>query len=285
MINLKPASHSHNQNMLFFQGTLNILGGLIGAMAWTPIATTAMMLAVGLSITSGAITIVTTRRRRRPLPDLTASLIFAANLTPAYWLVWLSTVVVARQSGYFVPFEALDLSVLTIAVLAPPDRRIGIPAILAGLVLAVLQSISFTPEQIARMPERSWVAPLAFTMFSIGLYLFRLKTFHISELAARKDVEATLLRRMTRTVLAIKDLANSPIQTIVLDSETLKRKCPEDVGILNRIQHAAHQLRDLNRLLDDLIRKEEISSVSASLDSSRELGADNSDASKHHATT
>ena len=82
-----------------------------------------------------------------------------------------------------------------------------------------------------------------------------------------------MMKRMTRTVLAIKDLANSPIQALTLDAETLKRKDMENAAIALRIEQATVQLSELNRILDEYLRGSPTSDVTASFDPYDELGA------------
>jgi hypothetical protein len=182
----------------------------------------------------------------------------------------------SKQGLYWTPFEPHGLTCLTIAILAPPVRWIGIPAILVPPALATLQYLSFQPEQLIWLPLRPLFAVFAFAAFGVVLYLFRLHDLWVVDLAANTDAEAKMMRKMTNTVLAIKDLANSPIQSLALDAETLSRKSPENAVIAERIKAASLQLRDLNQILDEYLRRERTDPVKASFDSYNELGAERS---------
>jgi hypothetical protein len=264
-------ARTHNNNMLLAQGVLNVLGALL-LLAMTPVAGPGQSLFAALSILSGILTCVLVTLRRTAVSGLGASLAFAANLLPVYGILWFGHVAWATQRAHWVAFEPHGLSALTIAILAPPVRWIGVPAILLLPALAALQYATFSPETVGWIvPNRPLTAPIAFAAFAVVLYFFRLRGLRIAELAARKAAEARMARRMTRTVLTIKDLANSPIQSLALDAENLLRRHPGDASIGGRVRRAAVRLRELNRVLDEQLRASD-AELEMSLDSREELG-------------
>lgn len=278
MIRLKQVQSSHNHNLLISQGILNMAGGLLSAVfSWGHFKSPLYELALFLCIASGALTILAVIVRKNSWSDRTSSLIFGANLIPVCGMIWASQAASASLGQYWVPFQANELSCLTIAILAPPKRRIGVFAILMFPVLALLQYMNFSPEQIALIPTRPLMAPIAFGAFALILYLFRLRELSIADFAAKKDAETQMMKKMTRTLLAIKDLANSPIQALTLDAETLKLKHAAATEIASRIEKSALQLRDLNRILDEQLRESMKSSAQISFNPHEELESTPSD--------
>ena len=260
--------------MLLSQGVLNILGGAMAALIYSGFGGTPFSVACTLVIGAGLITLLVVARRRSPFSDIPASLIFVANVCPVYLLLWTSQAASATRGLYWTPFEPHGLTCLTIAILAPPVRWIGIPTIVVPPLLATFQHFSFTPDQLQWLPQRPLFAVSAFAAFGVVLYLFRLHDLWLADLAAHSAAEAKMMRKMTNTILAIKDLANSPIQALTLDAETLSRRSPENARLAGRIREASLQLRNLNRILDEYIRQENTDHVKASFDSYEELGMD-----------
>ncbi|MGZ3707819.1 MAG: hypothetical protein ACXWPM_03170 [Bdellovibrionota bacterium] len=235
-----------------------------------------------LTVASGVLTISLATGRRNCPSDLSASLLFAANLVPAYGLLWLSQSAIETQRMSWVPFEPHELSSLTVAMLAPPNLLIGAVAILVPLVIAFLQYSAFSPEQIARVPFHPLFAPVAFASFALVLYYFRLRGLQIVALAAKKEAEAQMVRAQNRTILAIKDLANSPIQALILDAETLKRKVPKDLPVVYRIENSVLQLRELSRVLDKRVRGTAEDLIETSFDPHAELYQTDKSGPKRH---
>ncbi len=275
MIRIAPGSRTRNQNMLLSQGVLNGMSGVLSFLLWGQFRSATLNSVSGLLIISGLLSVVLLTRKQNQFSDLKASLIFAVNLIPAYALIWLSRATLATHAERWDPFEMHRLACLTIAILAPPVCWIGLPAILIPALLAGIQYLTFQPAVVSRLlPQRPLVSPIIFAAFSVVLYFFRLRGLWIAEFAAKKEAEANMMMRMTRTILAIKDLANSPIQALTLDAETLKRKHPDEVSISDRIVKATAQLTDLNRVLDEHLRGTQDGLGEASLDPYEVLGAE-----------
>ena len=58
------------------------------------------------------------------------------------------------------------------------------------------------------------------------------------------------MHRLAQTFVAVRDLANSPIQTLAIESELLRLKCPEAAEIAQRIKRTTTRLQKLNAILD-----------------------------------
>jgi hypothetical protein len=258
--------HSHNLNVLFSQGALNLVGGFLAIIMWGRLESSVLDWMAILSILSGAMTTIFVMKRQDPLSDSTTSLIFGLNLIPVYGLLWLSNSVISQQHRIWVPFEPHELACLTIAFLAPPGIAIGVLGILLIPVLAEFQYMGFSPEQLTWLPAHPLFAPMAFGTFALVLYFFRRHGVRIADLAAKSEAETQAMKKVTHAIHSIKDLANSPIQALTLDAETLKAKHPEDAQIANRIERSVNQLRDLNQLLDEHLRGSTDSSVQDSFD-------------------
>lgn len=230
------------------------MGGLMSSTIWESPHLSPLVVAPTLTIVSGVLTFFAVANLRKPLSDRAATIIFGINLIPVYFMLYASGILLGNQQRIWTPFEPHELSCLTIAILAPPNPILGVATILLMPALAVFQYLNFSPELLARMSTHPYLAPIAFGVFSVILYFFRLRGLRIADLVAKQEAEAEMAKTLTRTILAIKDMANSPIQALTLDAETLKRRHPENLAIAERIERSTVQLRNLNRILDDQIR-------------------------------
>ncbi len=272
----KRASRPRNHAMLLYQGMLNAVGALLALLMWGRFGGVTLDLICGILIASGVATLIWVPRLRAPLSDSAATLLFALNLVPVYAALWISEAVLASRGTLWVPFQPHGLSSLTIAILTPPIRRVGVPTILLPAILAALQFETFSGDQQALLPPNSLYEPWVSAIFAEVLYFYKLHTFRIADFAAARETEAQLMRKTTRTILAIKDLANSPIQSLTVDAEILKELHPEDSPVARRIGKSAFQLRQLNRILDEYLRGNGGIVVEPSIDPREELSKERS---------
>lgn len=246
---LRQFSRSHVHNMLLSQGVLNLLGGFILGALWAYQEDFFVYLSSASAMFMGAFTCYFALKRQTISSRLSSSL-FAVNLIPAYYGAWIDEKLTASQGSFWVPFQGYELCALALAILAPPARFIGVFGILIFLVMAWLQFLSFSPAQLDLLPQRPMAAPLAFTAFALVLYFFRLQGLKISELIAHREAEVRMMTKFTQTILAIKDFANSPLQSLTIDAELLRRQHPSTSAITERMQRSLSKLQELNQVLD-----------------------------------
>jgi len=240
--------------MLAGQGMLNAVGGLFAIVFAGGLGDGMFDLACAVLIVSGAWSAAYALRERNPT-DLRASMLFFANLIPVFAVLWGMEAASAGVGVPWDPFEAHQLSCLTIAMLAPPVAWIGLFSISLVPALAFAQYVTMAPEVVGILPAKPLAAPFVYAAFGILLYLYRLRAIRISRLAANQEAHARAMARMSRTILSVKDLANSPLQALLLDAETLKLRSPEDLPIAKRIEQATAQLKELNHILDVHLRE------------------------------
>jgi hypothetical protein len=74
------------------------------------------------------------------------------------------------------------------------------------------------------------------------------RTMQVEVIRAR--AEAAALERLAESLLAVRDLANTPLQTIGASAAVLRKKHPELAGTLDRIDRALERLHELSRILE-----------------------------------
>jgi hypothetical protein len=232
------------------QGALNIVGALISILLTRETATAPVHVAQAATIASGAATLFATMMRQLQWTPRGAAVVFLLNLVPVYVMLWLMNVVEAEVPRVWDPFQTYELSLLTVAVLAPEKVWAGIVGLGGFVALAALQYFSFPEAVRAFIP---WQAPwglVGFGAFSIVLLLYRLRARQIERESIRLAEEALSLRRSERILMAVRDLMNTPTQTLALDVELLLKHPERIERHAARIERSLEKLRRLNRLLD-----------------------------------
>ena len=124
----------------------------------------------------------------------------------------------------------------------------------------------------ARAPAEPW-AILAFGTFAAGIYAYRIYAWRKEQRLADALAEARISERLSRIVLALQDLANTPLQTLELTSALLARGGAAP-PLIDRMQRALARLRDLNRIMAHYSPKRPVWQGPASLDSRSVLQRD-----------
>lgn len=57
------------------------------------------------------------------------------------------------------------------------------------------------------------------------------------------------MRQTTRVLLAVRDMVNSPVQTLTLDAELVRLKHPESNALALRMRRSVERLERLNELV------------------------------------
>jgi hypothetical protein len=233
------------QQLALWQGFLNITGTVISwvlvpsGLAWQQATT----LAIGLGLVVAAI-----RFRSRWSDDVSA-VAFVLGILPVAALTWGMTAYRARLGQPWCAFQEYELSCLTVATLAPPRIWAGLFGIALFAGTACVQFAMFGPAERSCVAGGAIEGVLAFGVFAVVLLFFRVRSGRVAAEATRALEEARMMKRWSRAVAAIRDLANSPLQVLTLEAEVLRQKHPEVGEHAQRIGRAMERLNELNSLL------------------------------------
>jgi hypothetical protein len=144
------------------------------------------------------------------------------------------------------PFQAEKLGALTVALLAPPGFWIGTLSILAFAATPIVHAASFAPAVRARLPMSEPWASLAYGAFALLLLFYRLRARAVEREMARVNAEVAAREQLTRALLAVRDLTNTPTQTLSLAVALLREHHPEDSELHRRMDRALTCLREIN---------------------------------------
>jgi hypothetical protein len=172
------------------------------------------------------------RRRTRSVAFVNA--VFVLNLA----VVLATLLVIARYPGasrWWNPFQEFELGMVTCAILAPA-LWIGVAGIAAYATSAATLLATLQPNAAAPVGE-PW-ATIAFGAFAIILLGYRLRQARLERriVLERAQLEAT--ERLATVLLAVRDLSNTPLQTIAIAAELARSRHPDLAPLMARIDRS-----------------------------------------------
>lgn len=146
------------------------------------------------------------------------------------------------------PFQATKVGAIVAGMLAPGFFA-GLAAIVFHVGTPILQFLHFPPRiQAAIRSHEPW-ALLGFGLAAciVLAYRFRVRQLELEAIGARANAELT--QRLAQAFLELRDLMNTPIQSIEIASSLLGQDDPDQKTILRELQKSCDRLRELNHLL------------------------------------
>jgi hypothetical protein len=222
------------------------------------------MPAIAASLASAALALVLMSVRRRI--DVTlASIAFLVNTAIVTTGLWFVDEQYGLRAERWVAFQSTKLAMLTVAVLAP-ELWAGLTSIFTFAAAAFVHWYLFSSDvRTYSAVGEPWAVP-AYAAFAAALLIQVRHRFRVERELARAQQESVALARLARTLLAVRDYSNTPLQTLVLELEVMHAKHPElahDLGIASR---AVERMRELGRLLSGIDAGVRSDQVDASFD-------------------
>ena len=228
---------------------LNVIGMPIGmalgrAIPGMPLWPNLMAMAVGVFL-AGVLLV----RRQTPTP-LVVHGVFLLNVAVIVAALWLTNSVYASSGRVWVPFQANKLGMMAIVLLAPARLWVGLLCIVGHAGAAVAQLFTFDDALRAGLAVGEPEATLAFAVFATILLVYRHRRNALEREEIRAQTERAGMVSFARAVLAIRDLSNTPLQTIQFAAAAARIRYPDDL-LWDRIDRAMAELhaRD-GRLLE-----------------------------------
>jgi hypothetical protein len=209
-----------------------------GMPSWPPLATAALGVAV---------LVVLLANRRSPTREGAAAafLVNAFAVSAMFFLVnghW------AELGARWAPFQGNKLGALAVGFLTP-ELWVGAVSILAYCLSALVQWVLLAPDVRARLAAgEPWVT-LVFGFVAMALLVQSSRRYALERKLLRSEHEAQALDRLARSFRAVRDFANTPLQTIELATALLRTRCPDSLRELEIVERALGRLRVLDELL------------------------------------
>jgi hypothetical protein len=205
--------------------------------------------AQALSIAVGLVLLLVLWTRRRTPSVALGSAAFTVNTLAIVLALWKNDEAWAALPERWVPFQPHKLGMLTVALLAPAEPWVGVTSIAAYAVSAIAQLYSFPPAIRERLPNSEPTATVVYAVFATALLVYKLRHLAIVREVARARADARALDRLARVSLAVRDLANSPLQVIAICAALLRRRHPDTAQIAARIERSVARLREGGEVL------------------------------------
>jgi hypothetical protein len=162
--------------------------------------------------------------RRRRLTQEQTELAFAAVVVPFLPLFALAEHAMAASGRLWVPMTGHRLVMLAIGVLAPMGLWVGGGLIIALALEAVV--LWYALDLGTLLPDVQWEpwVTLVYGGVAFGMLAWRVRNYRIELKLRQARAEAEALERMARLFLALRDAANTPLQTLELSLALLRRR-------------------------------------------------------------
>jgi hypothetical protein len=149
----------------------------------------------------------------------------------------------------WIPFQPDKLSMLTAAVLAPtPLVGVITIGIFGGGALA--RYATFDPAIKARLPIGEPWALVAFLLFAGVILFYRNRQQRLEQQMVEAQSEAAALAQVARTFLAVRDLVNTPLQTIAAVAALLDQ-IPAGRVQADRLRRSLERMKELEQILGE----------------------------------
>jgi hypothetical protein len=203
------------------------------------------------ALTSASIGLVTATvllaRRRTPTRTLGA-IAFLINTAAVASMLWLVNGHYAVMGSRWAPFQANKLGAMTVGLLTP-EPWVGIVSLVAYGGSAVAQWIGFPAPLKHALPVGEPWATVGFAAFGLVLLLQQSGRLRLERELARRQEEIAALDRLAHAFLAVRDFANSPLQTITCAAALVRIRHPDMKKELDLIGRSIERLRQLDDLL------------------------------------
>lgn len=253
---------------------LAIAGTVLGLFDWQRLPSTTLVPAAiaTLLIDTSALGVLAWRRNR-PSTTLGSALLLVSQV-PFAVFAWSADAGRAAEGGYWVPYEANKMAALAIAMVAPPVLPIGLLAIALYSGSALLHHALLPASARAHMAVGEPWSTLGYTVIGLVIFVIRHRGRRAHDEVVRLRAEEALREKAAGVFVAVRDLANSPLQTLDVSVHLLATSAdPNVVRASEWISRSVARLRRLNSLLDDAAVDALREDNDVSLDSAQRLEA------------
>ena len=231
---------------VIWTSALNTGSGIAGAMAfrsqpWLPMW--AMMQFAALGALVAAVALIWRTAPRRVLLVL-----FSLNVVSALFTALAGAQTFAHANRMEELFQAVKAGLFVIAILSP-SLPIGVGWILVFTLAPMVQVHTWAPDIRARVAVwEPWFVPI-YGGIALVLLIYRRRSVALERQLAEARATRLSVERLARMSLAIRDLANTPLQTLTTGVALLRRDLGERGLVLASMERALERLGKLRHTL------------------------------------
>jgi hypothetical protein len=187
----------------------------------------------------------------RRAPRAVGLALFSLNVTSGLFTGLVSADALARLGQPSGLFQSLEAGMIVIAVLSPA-AGLGV-AWIAVFVAAPLLQVGSWPETIRQSiaPRQTWFV-IIYGGIAIALLLYRQRSVELERALAETEAARLSARRLAQVSLAVRDLANTQLQTLSTAVLLLRHKVERQELVLDAMNRALGRLEVLKQALAPL---------------------------------
>jgi hypothetical protein len=148
-------------------------------------------------------------------------------------------------------FQSIKISFIVIAILSP-SVRLGVAWMAIFALAPVLQFYSWPVAMQAAAPTGEPWFTLIYAAVGAVLLLYRQRSIRLERNLSALRVERLTLQRLARVALALRDLANTPLQTLTTGVSLLRQKTASEETVLQSMDRALIRLAKFQNVLTSL---------------------------------
>ena len=179
-----------------------------------------------------------------------ASVLFVVLYVPFYFLSWFYHVDAIALPSLWIPFQNLHLHFFALAILVPGSYRINFFLIMGFVLESILLWFYLDlPNQPNVVMQTEPAITILYALVSLALLGFRYRDEKIIQQLYLKQAKAEVLETLACIFLSIRDKSNTPLQTLKISIDILKRKCPLDEKTISVLENSVNRLTFLGDIL------------------------------------
>jgi hypothetical protein len=158
------------------------------------------------------------------------------------------TSAIGAASAVPVAFGAFKIAVMIAVFVGPLDLAIGVPAIVAFTLAPIVEWLSWPQEWRSLVTRGEPLQSVVYGLIGLVIFANRVRNARIDRKLNQARAEAQAAQQVARMALAVRDHANTPLQTLHIGlSQSQQQILP---GHFEKMMRAVERLTELNRLLE-----------------------------------
>ncbi len=146
-------------------------------------------------------------------------------------------------------FESAEAGMLVIAILSP-SVRLGVAWIGVFVLTRLVQFYMWAPELRDAVPATDPAFLPVYGVIGVVLLLYRRRSARLSIALSDARAERLTMEQLAHVSLALRDLSNTPLQTLTIALTLLRCKAEPTEQILASMDRALARLKDLRHALE-----------------------------------
>jgi hypothetical protein len=229
-----------------WSSVLDIGSGIAGAMAfrsqsWLPVWAMLQFAAVGAVVMAAALI-------WRAAPRRVLLVLFSLNVASALITALAGAQTFAHANRMEDLFQSLKAGLFVIAILSP-SLPVGVGWIVVFTLAPIVLVHTWAADVRQMVPSWDPWFVLVYGGIALVMLLYRRRSVALEHQLAEARAERLSVERLARVSLAIRDLANTPLQTLTTGVALLRRDVTERERVLAPMERALARLEKLRLAL------------------------------------